>query len=145
MLAAVTPASLVWFGVFQVLALITFGSIYAAIGAACSEIQDAQSLMGPLMLLTVVPVFFIGSVLKSPDSPVSRALSLIPTATPVLMMLRVSAPPGPRGGSWCSRSCCQGSFAVLCVWMGGRIFRIGILSQGQAPTWRRLWQWARAR
>lgn len=144
-LAAVTPATLAWYAVFQVLALLTFGSIYAAIGASCSEIQDAQNLMGPVILLTTVPVFFIGAVLKSPDGTFSRVLSLVPTATPVLMMLRVSSPPGPAWWELVLAVVLSGGFAALCVWLGGRIFRMGILAQGQSPSWRRLWQWARTR
>jgi ABC-type Na+ efflux pump permease subunit len=142
-LAALTPSALAWYGVFQVLALLTFGSIYAAIGAACSEIQDAQNLMGPVVIVTALPVFFLGPVLKSPDGPISRILSLVPTATPILMMLRVSSPPGPAWWELLLSVLFSAAFAVLCVWTAGRIFRMGILSQGQAPSWRRLWQWIR--
>jgi ABC-2 type transport system permease protein len=144
-LAALSPTALAWYAIFQILALLTFGSIYAAIGSACSEIQDAQNLMGPIVILTAIPVFFLGPVLKSPDGPVSRVLSLIPTATPVLMMIRVSSPPGPAWWELALALVFSTAFADLCVWMAGRIFRMGILSQGQAPSWRRLWQWARAR
>jgi ABC-2 type transport system permease protein len=143
-MAAITPATFAWYALFQVLALLSFGAMYAAIGAACSEIQDAQNLMGPLMILTMVPIFFIGPVLNSPDSPLSRVISLIPTATPILMMMRVSAPPGPAWWELVLAVVITGGFTAMCVWGGGRIFRIGILSQGQAPTWRNLWKWMRA-
>ncbi|HEX5010334.1 MAG TPA: ABC transporter permease [Planctomycetota bacterium] len=142
--AAITPATLAWYALFQVLALLSFGSMYAAIGAACSEIQDAQNLMGPLMLMTMVPIFFLVPVLNSPDSPLSRVLSLIPTATPILMMMRVSAPPGPAWWELVLAVVITGGFAMACIWAGGRIFRMGVLAQGQAPSWRRLWSWVRA-
>jgi len=84
-------------------------------------------------------------VINSPDSPLSRVVSLIPTATPILMMMRVSAPPGPAWWELLLAVVITGGFAAACIWFGGRIFRIGILSQGQAPSWRRLWAWMRTR
>lgn len=143
-LEAVTPATLAWFALFQVMALLSYGALFAAIGAACSEMQDAQNLMGPLMMLTMVPLFFIGPVLSEPDGTLATVLSLVPTATPMLMMMRVSAPPGPAWWELLAAVALTGAFTAACVWAGGRVFRIGILAQGQAPSWRRLWTWVRA-
>ena len=42
-----------WFFLFQVLALLMYGSVFLAIGAACNEIRDAQSLMMPVMMVGV--------------------------------------------------------------------------------------------
>jgi len=144
MLDAITPATLAFYVLFQVLALLSYGAIFAAIGAACTELQDAQNLMGPLMIMLMMPMFFMMPVLQHPDSPVSRIVSLIPTATPVLMMMRVSAPPGPAWWELLAALVITGGFTIFCVWAGGRIFRIGILAQGQSPSWRRLWTWLRA-
>ncbi len=139
--AAITPRILMWFALFQVLALLIYGSLFAAIGASCSEMQDAQSLMGPMMLLLMFPMFFLGPVLQSPDSTMSRLMSLFPPATPVLMMLRIAVPPGPAAWELVLAVVLTVLCTALCIWAGGKIFRIGILSQGQAPTWRRLAQW----
>ena len=43
-----------WFVLFLGLAQFFYGSIYIAIGAACTEIKDAQSLMMPMIILIVV-------------------------------------------------------------------------------------------
>jgi len=139
--AAITPRILMWFALFQVMALLIYGSIFAAIGASCSEMQDAQSLMGPMMLLLMFPMFFLGPVLQSPDSTMSRLISLFPPATPILMMLRIAVPPGPDWWELVLAVALTVLFTAACVWAGGKIFRIGILSQGQTPTWRRLAQW----
>lgn len=137
----IAPQVYVWFIVFELLALVMFGSVFSALGAACSEMRDAQSLMGPIMLLIMIPMFCVGPVLRAPDSAFSRAISLFPPATPMLMFLRITIPPGPP---WWELTLGVGLTllaALGCVWAGGKVFRIGILSQGQAPTLARLALW----
>jgi len=137
----ISPMVYVWFIIFELLALVMFGSIFSALGAACSEMRDAQSLMGPIMLLVMIPMFCLGPVLRAPDSSFSRAISLFPPATPMLMFLRIAVPPGPAWWELALGVALTVATALACVWAGGKIFRIGILSQGQAPTLGRLALW----
>jgi ABC-2 type transport system permease protein len=46
-----------WFVVYQVLGVLLFGSIFGAVGAACSDLKDAQSLMMPVMIVVMLPMF----------------------------------------------------------------------------------------
>jgi ABC-2 type transport system permease protein len=130
-----------WFFVFQVMALFIFGSIFLAIGSACSEIRDAQSLMFPAMILVIVPMLVWLPIVQSPHSPFAVVMSLIPPFTPTLMMLRLAT---PAGVSWWELSLAlvlTGGFMVFCVWAASKIFRVGILAQGQAPSLVRLLSW----
>ena len=72
-----------------------FGSIFITIGAACTDLKDAQGMMTPAMLLLMLPWLTWFSVAQAPDSTMSLALSLFPTATPFLMLMRIAIPPGP--------------------------------------------------
>ena len=136
------PVSLyVWFVFFLLIALVIFGSIFSAIGAACSEIRDAQSLMTPVMLLVIIPVMCLGPIIDSPSSLFSKLISLFPPAPPMLMWSRIAIPPGPAIWDVVLATVLTVLFAILCVWAAGRIFRIGILSQGQAPSLAKLIGW----
>jgi ABC-type Na+ efflux pump permease subunit len=134
-----------WFLFFQLLALLIFGSIFSAIGAACSEMRDAQSMMTPAMLIVMMPMFVWFVVLRSPDSPFAVAVSLFPPATPFLMLLRLAIPPGPAAWEVALSVVLTAAFTLFCVWAAGKIFRIGILAQGQPPSFRRLAQWVFSR
>lgn len=131
----------VWFVFFLFIALVIFGSIFSAIGAACSEIRDAQSLMTPVMLIVIIPMMCMGPVLDSPSSTFSRAVSLFPPATPMLMFVRIAMRPGPEAWEIALAVVLSSGFAMLCVWAAGKIFRVGILSQGQAPSVAKLVGW----
>ncbi len=137
----IPPTLYLWFTLFLLLALIIFGSIFSAIGAACSEIRDAQGLMTPVMLMIIIPMLCLGPVLESPSSMFSRLISLFPPATPMLMFLRIAIPPGPPAWEIGLSVVLTLAFAVACVWAAGKVFRIGILSQGQPPTMRKLMHW----
>src|SRR5262249_36354875 len=53
----VSAGLLLALGLFLILAVLLYGSLYMAVGAACSELKDAQTLMMPVMLLSMFPVF----------------------------------------------------------------------------------------
>lgn len=141
----IDPVLYVWFFFFLILALFMYGSMFSAIGASCNEIKDAQSLMTPAMLIIMIPFFTFGVVLQSPNSPFATALSLFPPATPIIMMLRIVLQPGPPVWQLVLGVVLTFGFTILCVAAAGKVFRIGILSQGQAPSVMRLMKWIVAR
>src|SRR5262249_14992019 len=137
----VPPALLLWFVLFQLLSLLMFGAMFSAIGAACSEIRDAQSLMFPVMMLVMLPFFVFLPITHSPGTAFARWFSLFPPATPMLMMLRLALPPGPPAWEVALGVVLTTLFTLACVWAAAKIFRIGILAQGQAPSFAKLLGW----
>ena len=141
-LSRLVPWSMyLWFGTFLLLALFIYGSVFAGIGAVCSGIKDSQSLMTPAMLMIMLPLFCWQPVLQSPDSAFSTWVSLFPPTTPMMMLLRLATSPGPPAWQVALSLVLTVAFTLGCVWAGAKIFRIGILSYGQAPTLGRLVRW----
>ncbi len=138
---AISPGVLAWFVFFMLMALLIYGSIFSALGAACSEIQDAQTLMMPAMMVLIIPMMFLGPIIKSPDGALATALSYFPPATPVVMFLRISMPPGAEWWEITVAIVVMVIFTLGCVLAASKIFRIGILSQGQTPSYRKLVGW----
>ncbi len=130
-----------WFYVFLVLGLLSFGSMWAGIGAACSEMKDTQNFAGLTVMMIAVPVILGPAVIQSPSSTFSVIASLIPPFTPLLMLVRMAIPPGPALWEVALGLILCISFTLLCVWAGGKIFRIGILAQGQTPSIKVLIRW----
>lgn len=141
---ALDLGTLLLFGVFLILTLLIHGSIFAGLGAACSEIQDTQTLLMPAMLIMILPMMFLGPVIQSPDGTLAKVLSFFPPATPMIMFMRVGIPPGVDWWELPVALVLCLAFAILSVWAASRIFRVGILMQGKAPSWRQMWTWIRA-
>ncbi|MFA6472572.1 MAG: ABC transporter permease [Candidatus Latescibacterota bacterium] len=131
-----------WFFALMILAVFLFGSMLAALGSACNDLKDVQSLALPAMLPMMIPMFIMTPVLREPLSAFSTWLSLFPPFTPMLMMLRL----GTSGGIpvWQPFVGVVGVllFTLFSVWAGGRIFRIGILMQGKPPKFLDILRWA---
>ncbi|MCP4546978.1 MAG: ABC transporter permease [bacterium] len=130
-----------WFAAYTVLAIIMFGSMLAAIGAACNDPKEAQSLTMPAMMPMMIPMFVLMPVLQEPMGAFATVMSLIPPFTPMLMILRQATPMTiPLWQPWIGLVGVA-LFAVLSVWAGGRIFRVGILMQGQPPKLGEMVKW----
>lgn len=130
-----------WFFPMLILAMFMYGSIFSAIGAACNEIKDAQSMITPAMLIMMIPLFLAGPIIQSPNSTLSAAVSMFPTATPMIMTIRMGLPPGPPTWQIVVSVFLTIGFTIVCVAAAAKIFRIGILSQGQTPTIPKLIKW----
>jgi ABC-2 type transport system permease protein len=141
---AVRPAFLLWFLLFLLMAVFMFGSLFIAIGAACTDLKDSQNMMGPVMLLVMAPMFVWFVVLRNPDSTSSVVLSLIPTASPFLMLMRIGIPPGPPLWQVALSVLLVGAMMVVAVYAAGRIFRTGLLMQGKSATISEMIRWVRA-
>lgn len=134
-----------WFAVFLVMAVVLYGSMFIAIGAACSEVKDAQGMMMPALILAMFPIFLWLQVAQNPDSTMSVGFSLFPFATPYLMLLRIAIPPGPP--AWQVVVGLVGTIAttLAMVWAAGRILRVGLLMQGKTANYREMARWITAR
>jgi ABC-2 type transport system permease protein len=137
----VSPAVMAWFLVYLVVGVVMYGAMFIAVGAACSDIRDTQTMLWPVMLLAMLPLFVWLNVAREPTSTFSTVASLIPTATPMLMILRVAVPPGIAWWQPALGLALMLMTTVAFVYSAGRIFRIGILMQGKGASARDLARW----
>lgn len=132
-----------FFLIYFIFGFVLISSLYAAIGAACNSIQESQSLMTPLMLLLMSPMFAIAQIVNNPDGKIALFFSFFPLTSAMVMPIRMAAKPD------LSLFQIWGSIALLAVsvpavmWVAARIFRTGILMYGKPPSFRELFRWVR--
>ena len=130
-----------WFFLYQILGILMYGSVFIAIGAACSDIKETQSLITPVMLVAMIPMFMLANLIERPSSPLSTAVSFFPFATPMVMIIRQAIPPGIPW--WQPVLGVVGTLAMTaaCVYAAGRVFRVGLLMQGKGANFAQMARW----
>lgn len=134
-------------GIFGILLLFLIGgfllyaAIYAAIGSAVDNIQDASQLQTVAVLPIILGIVFGMMAASDPVSTLSVWTSIIPFTSPMVMMSRI--PYGiPAWQIVTSLVVLYASFAV-CVWIAAKIYRVGIFMYGKKPSFKELIRWAR--
>ena len=129
-----------WFILFFLGGFLLYASLFAAVGSAVEQQQDAQNLLLPVMAPLILPILFLTFVLESPDATISVVLSLIPFFSPILMMLRAAITTVPAWEMAAAFGLLVATFVAV-IGLAGRIYRIGILSYGKTPSLREIARW----
>lgn len=138
----VSPMIFVWFILYFLGGYLLYASLFAAIGSAVEQQQDAQALTLPITLLILIPIIFMSFLIESPNSTLSVVLSLIPFFSPILMIVRLAIADVPLWQSTLAYLLLVGTF-IGTIWMSGRIYRVGILMYGKKPAIKDLIRWFR--
>jgi len=147
------PATVVSFACFLLLGYLMYSTIFALIGSIVNSDKEAQPLMLPVIFVLFMPAMLVSpAIIENPDVGWIRVMSLIPTYTPLIMMMRVAiGAPMIEGNSLFSPLMAEAGlgmvgivlFTIALVWVTARVFRIGILMYGKRPTLPEIVRWVR--
>lgn len=122
-----------------------YASLFAAVGSAANEdMQDAQSLLLPIMMPIIFAIVIMMQAVNNPNSNLAIFGSLFPLTSPIVMMARVAH--GIPDGVTTFQLILSMAFLILgffgTTWLAAKIYRTGILMYGKKVTWKELWKWA---
>lgn len=122
-----------------------YASLFAAVGSAANEdMQDAQSLLLPIMMPIIFGIVIMMQAVNNPNGSLAVFGSLFPLTSPIVMMARVAH--GIPDGVSTFQLILSMLFLILgffgTTWLAGKIYRTGILMYGKKVTWKELWKWA---
>jgi ABC-2 type transport system permease protein len=128
---------------FFFIAFFTIASMMAAVGAAVTDIHEAQALLMPVMLVVLIPMILMMPIISNPSGRMATILSFIPPISPFVMVLRMSSSQPPP--MW--QLLLAVGIGVVSVYIAlrvaAKIFRIGVLMYGKPPNFATLVRWAR--
>ncbi len=91
--AALNPALILPAVISFVLGYLMYGSLFLALGSLCDTIQEAQTLMTPLIVLLMAPLFMLTFAISDAQSPMIQTMAWVPVFTPFLLILRMPTEP----------------------------------------------------
>ena len=118
--------------VYYILGFGVYAVLIGAIGTLGSSFQESQQITGIFIFVAAVPMMLTGVIMTNPDAMVVRVLSWFPLTAPTTMMLRLPLAEVP----WTDVA---GSIVLLLVtipvvvWLGAKVFRLGMLMYGKRP------------
>ena len=86
-LLSLLSAPMLWFVVFFVFGFTLVAAMFAAAGSMVSRLEDANSVMSPVMMLVMFP--YLGVLLFGDNPTVMTVLSYIPFSAPLAMPVRL--------------------------------------------------------
>ncbi|WP_417481895.1 ABC transporter permease [Maricaulis sp.] len=132
-MAAVIDPGLIFPAIgYFIIGYLMYGAIFLAIGSLCETLQDAQTLMSPMMLIMMVPMVLVMVAAKAPDSPIIVIASWIPLWTPFIMLARL--PQDPALFDVIGTTLVMVVTAAAVIWGAGVMFRMGALNQANQDT-----------
>jgi ABC-2 type transport system permease protein len=124
---------------FFITGYLLYASIFAAIGSAVDNETETQQFMLPVTIPIILGLMVAMGTMQNPESQLSFWFSLIPLTSPIVMMARI--PFGvPIWQLGLSMAIILGTFIAF-VWMGAKVYRVGILMYGKKASWKEMWKW----
>jgi len=137
--AASIPMRVLVLGVvYYVLGYVLYAILMAGVGALGTTAQESQQLAGIFSFFAFIPYMISGFLFANPNMLIARVLSFFPLTAPTMMMMRL---PLAEVG-WVD---VVGSIVILllsipaALWVGAKLFRVGLLIYGKRPTLREIW------
>ena len=121
--AALAPSLIAPAMIGFLMGYVMYGAIFLALGSLCDTIQEAQTLMTPLIIFLMIPLALVVVAITNPDSSLLNILTWAPFFTPFLMILR--APLEPSIWETLGQFALMTAFTALVVWTATRVYRAG--------------------
>ena len=118
-----------------------YASFFAATGASINEQEDASQFVVPVTMITLFGLYAAMYSVGNTDGPLAFWTSLFPLTSPIVMMVRI--PFGVPLWQEILSVVLLYATAFLMIWLGGKIYRVGILMYGKKPTMKEIMKWLR--
>lgn len=134
--AGMQPSIIIPTMISLVLGYLIYGVMFMALGSLCDTIQEAQTLMSPMLMILMLPMLGIVFALEDPSSPIVAAASWIPLFTPFLLILRI--PTEPPLWEVVAQIGLMALTAAIILWLATKVYRAGAVhgaGVGDATAW----------
>jgi len=134
----ISPITLILAVLFFALGYMSYGAIYAAIGALSPGAREAQQYASFFGVIAVIPVVLLPFFLTDTNNLLVIALCLLPLTAPASMLAVLAISPTTPWLLVLASLLSQTAFTALAVVVTSRIFRATLLLYGVRPSLKRI-------
>lgn len=139
-LKAMDISRIVWsFFFYFIFGFLFYGAQFAAVGAAVTDDTDANSYTMPIAMPIIIAIIIMNVAVQQPGASVAVWSSMIPWFSPVVMLARIPFDVSITEQIISMTLLVIGSIGML--WLAARIYRVGILIQGQKVSFKDIGKW----
>jgi ABC-2 type transport system permease protein len=137
-LDVVTPGLIVAFLVWFIVGFLQLSTLFAGAASLINRTEDLGSISLPLVMPIVAAFLIAITGLSAPDSPLVVTCSYIPLLAPFVMFVRIAVSNVPLWQVGVSLAINLVALYLIAVF-AGKIYRVGMLLYGRAPSLRQVW------
>jgi ABC-2 type transport system permease protein len=130
-----------WFVLYFLGGYLLYASLFAAVGSAIDNPEDAGQFTLPLTIPVLFALYAGMYSASNPDGPLAFWCSIIPITSPIVMMVRL-----PFGVPLAELLLSFGLLVLSFIFttkLASKIYRTGILMYGKKVSYKELWKWIR--
>lgn len=141
-LPSISPLFVVYALLFFLVGFLMYATIFVLVGAMVTSEKEAGQLAMPVIFLSMLSVYMIFPVIRSPNSPLAFWISVAPFFSPVTMLVRIVTDTPPFWQIALSLAVGLATTVGL-TWIAARIYRTGMLMYGKSASIPEVLRWVR--
>jgi ABC-2 type transport system permease protein len=134
----ITPGLIAAFLIWFVIGILQLSTLFAAFASLINRTEDLGSIALPLVMPIVAAFLIAITGLAAPDAPLVVACSYIPLLAPFVMFVRMTVSTVPFWQVGLSLAINLAALYLIAIF-AGKIYRVGMLLYGRAPSIRQVW------
>lgn len=126
------PEVFVLIVVFYLLGFTVYAVLLGSLGALGADFRESQQISSVVTLIATIPMMLMWVFFSNPNAALVRVLSWFPLTAPTMMMIRLAM----TDVQWFDVAVSSTVLLVtipLTVWLGAKVFRLGLLMYGKRP------------
>lgn len=124
---------IVYFSIFFVLGYILYSTVFAALAVTCNSVEELSQALMPAILPFILAFLGTFYAVMNPSSAATRAMSLFPPFTPLVMLARINVLEPPLWEILLSILLLVLTIG-LAVWITSKVFSFALLMYGKRMT-----------
>lgn len=128
---------------FALMGYLLFAAIFVSIGATMEDAQSGSSFQGIILIIPMIPFFFLSPLIANPSGTIAIFGSYFPLSSPGVMLLRLSLIPNLPLWEILISGFILLLTTVLVMRLAGKLFKTAILMYGKNATFGEIIKWLR--